>query len=689
MLDTEQQGDDISAGDMLSDKDIAKTFIDLKAAISQQFNKMLQHELFISKANKNELWDTYLSSFPEGSNPIYRERTQHDCNCCKQFIRSAGNTLAIINDELVSIWDIDIGGHYQVVANAMSSLTKLKGIENIFLHDTRDVGTDKSHEHGENGIITWDHFHHELTDKFIVSRASIATLKGKARTNNDVLKRSLEEITSDAIEVVIELIEQNSLYRGEEHLRTLNMLFELKNKYDDAINKDYFTWLSSLDLKGASAIRNTVIGTLLVDLSNGIDLEDAVRMFESKVAPQNYKRPTALITKSMIDKANATVQELGFEDALYRRFAIKGDISINDILFADRSIKEAAGVFDVIKDDVIAKKPKLDKIEKVTIGDFIKNIVPKATSIELYLENKHTNNLVNLIAPVHENIKNILKWDNNFSWSYNGEVTDSIRDRVKSAGGSVTGDLRCSLAWGNADDLDIHIKEPCGNEIFFSRKSNPVTGGRLDVDMNAGGRNNSVDPVENITWPNKDKMKEGIYTLIINNYNKRSNENLGFAVEVEFNGVVHTFNHPKAIANKKNVEVATFSYSKTEGLKIVKSIPSTAQSKEIWGINTNNFHKVSMIMHSPNRWNGAEYGNKHFFFMLDNCINPDKARGLYNEFLSNELTEHRKVFEILGAKLKAEKSTDQLAGVGFSSTQKNSVLCKVQGAFNRTVEIQF
>ena len=63
-----------------------------------------------------------------------------------------------------------------------------------------------------------------------------------------------------------------------------------------------------------------MIGTLLVDLASGVDLEAAVRSFESKVAPANYKRPTALITQSMIDSALEKLSELGLEDAVKETF---------------------------------------------------------------------------------------------------------------------------------------------------------------------------------------------------------------------------------------------------------------------------------------------------------------------------------------------------------------------------------
>ena len=75
--------------------------------------------------------------------------------------------------------------------------------------------------------------------------------------------------------------------------------------------------------------------------------------------------------------------------------------------------------------------------------------------------------------------------------------------------------------------------------------------------------------------------------------------------------------------------------------------------------------------------------------MLEDCINDGKARGFFNEFLTAELDQHRKVFEIVGSKMKAEDSPNQMSGLGFSSTQRNSVMCRVKGNFTRTIKITF
>ena len=96
-----------------------------------------------------------------------------------------------------------------------------------------------------------------------------------------------------------------------------------------------------------------------------------------------------------------------------------------------------------------------------------------------------------------------------------------------------------------------------------------------------------------------------------------------------------------------------------------------------------------MMMLSPNYWDEQKVGNKHFMFMLDNCVNPDSARGIYNEFLRGDLNDHRKVLEILADKTKCESNENQLSGLGFSSTKRASLICKVSGNFTRTLKINF
>lgn len=93
-------------------------------------------------------------------------------------------------------------------------------------------------------------------------------------------------------------------------------------------------------------------------------------------------------------------------------------------------------------------------------------------------------------------------------------------------------------------------------------------------------------------------------------------------------------------------------------------------------------------MNSPNHWK-EEVGNKHVFFVIEGAKNDETPRGFFNEFLKDELTKNRKVFEVLGSRLKVEPSDRQVTGVGFSTTQRNSIICRVDGTFKRTVKVNF
>ena len=72
------------------------TFRQFKEAVERQLQVMAgMGQLFRVDIPSDLVWETYLKSFPEGTNPIYRERTEHDCSCCRQFIRNIGNVVAI------------------------------------------------------------------------------------------------------------------------------------------------------------------------------------------------------------------------------------------------------------------------------------------------------------------------------------------------------------------------------------------------------------------------------------------------------------------------------------------------------------------------------------------------------------------------------------------------------------------
>jgi hypothetical protein len=109
----------------------------------------------------------------------------------------------------------------------------------------------------------------------------------------------------------------------------------------------------------------------------------------------------------------------------------------------------------------------------------------------------------------------------------------------------------------------------------------------------------------------------------------------------------------------------------------------------VYGLETNQFHKVNLVCLSPNHWEDNSVGNKHYFFMLDGCKCPTAIRGFHNENLLPELAQHRMVLEVLGATNMIEPAKKQLSGLGFNATVRDELIVKLQGTHKRMMKIKF
>jgi len=633
--------------------------------INSKFNSMTQNSLFKATIDRELLWSTYQDSFPEGENEIFRERRVHECNTCYAFIKKLGAIVTITPEgTLDSIWNVKgLSYPYDVVAEKMHSIVSSANIGSIFLSDESLVGKEYSFEETETTPIKWDHFYAVIPAKFISQ--SLATDRGEIETTVSVFNRALNEFTVESLETVIDLCD--TIYRGTEFKPTVAKFLEAKLTYEQS-NKALFIWQNYN--KYPARIRNSAIGTLIININEGMDLESAVKAYESVVAPENYKRTTAVVTEGMKKQALQTINELGLEPSLARRHAHIDDISFNNVLFASKeSAKLMKGsLSELLNSSSLAKVPT--NANTISIDKFIDTVLPNSTKVEVLVENRHVSNFVSLVAPINPEAPNILKWNNNFSWSYNGEVTDSMKERVAAAGGKTNGYLRFSIQWNEdkmdqQNDLDAHCECPEGHIYFRNAR------GRLDVDITRPKGNIAV---ENITWPDLKSLRNGKYEFFVNDFSK--NNKKGFRAQLEINGEIKEYEYPKAIT--KDVPVVTVIVLDGK-LSVIEHIKSSTQQKVEWDVSTYQYKQVSTIMLSPNFWDEQAIGNKHYFFMLDGCKNPSDVRGFYNEFLSNELAPHRKTFEMLSSKMKCEPTEEQLSGLGFSSTQSNNLHVKVDG----------
>ncbi len=657
-------------------------FDKLRQKLQANFAELAKGTLYQVEIDRDKIWEIYLAAFSE------ENRQPNNCRCCRSYLRQYGGIVGIKDGKMVSLWDFDPDDEeFNNSIKALSEYVHSLPISGIFLNPEAKCGTEKNRDRNK-GVI-WQHYYVQLPPKFV--SANPGTAQGNATANKDVLKRSLEEIKDDAVSTTLELIGQNSLYRGQEFKGMLTEFQKLKEGYKKtkAKLKDNFCWDQSTKVSQAvSRINNSAIGTLLKDLSAGEDLDKAVSAFERVTAPSNYKRPTALVTPKMVEQAKQRLLELNLVGALERRILSDRDLTAANALWSHRASGVATlDVFDAIKRDVTINPKTLTKVEEISIKDFIEKVLPTSKSVKVLVENSHLGNFVTLVGPKVNDGATLFKWGNNFSWSYSGQVADAIKERVKAAGGNVAGVLRVSLSWNNFDDLDLSVIEPNGYKIYYGNKRMlSPSQGQLDVDANAG-YGSTRTPVENIYWTNL-PTKEGRYKINVNQFRYQEAMTPGFEVEVEFQGETYNFSSNTNGSTGKNFLIAEFDYSQKDGVKFVGDVSSKYAAKNKWGITTGQFHRVKSICLSPNHWDNS-IGNKHYFFLLDGCKSDDAPRPFYNEFLKTELDQDRKVFEVLGSKCKVEVSDSELSGLGFSETIKGYIFVEVESAFKRTLKIKF
>ena len=99
-------------------------------------------------------------------------------------------------------------------------------------------------------------------------------------------------------------------------------------------------------------------------------------------------------------------------------------------------------------------------------------------------------------------------------YTQNNDFTDTT-DVVKNAERiGWNGGLKVTLLWNFMGDIDLHVKQPNGREIYYNDNRDANTGGYLDVDNMEGGNGSA----ENIYWENPPK---GNYTVSLVYINRR------------------------------------------------------------------------------------------------------------------------------------------------------------------------
>lgn len=98
-----------------------------------------------------------------------------------------------------------------------------------------------------------------------------------------------------------------------------------------------------------------------------------------------------------------------------------------------------------------------------------------------------------------------------------------------------TGDVQITLIWNHDSDMDLHVIDPAGEEIYYANPTSD-SGGELDVDA-IPDEGEAGPHVENIFWP-PDGAPPGLYTAFVHHFDSYTGAAGSYTLEIRVGGVV-------------------------------------------------------------------------------------------------------------------------------------------------------
>jgi hypothetical protein len=137
---------------------------------------------------------------------------------------------------------------------------------------------------------------------------------------------------------------------------------------------------------------------------------------------------------------------------------------------------------------------------------------------------------------------------------------DSMEVRLAKAGAQ-TGKIQVSLFWNTCDDIDLHVVYAPGNGysdlINWQNRYSKLSGGILDVDMNAQGPHN-YKCVENVFWPNN--VPRGFFIVKAHFYKSFSNNRrVPITIRVKIDNKIEVYNN-SVILGQSPIIIQRFRY---------------------------------------------------------------------------------------------------------------------------------
>lgn len=413
------------------------------------------HHWYRSTINPDELWEAYLSGF---SDPEIRQ--QHNCHCCKSFIKKYGGLVTTKGKELFSpLWPeyTDTNLYSESLENIHKLFNANRcSIKYPFYTDREILGTRDDDE-------GWTHFWVQ-TRAFQYHRGPTKHAAEKFQEHK-MLVEYLHSMELNTISIAKDIFQSDSTLARSKHAGMANWLLDIR-RYVSTLGysneRRNYLWHVAMNAPiGYCHIKNTVVGTFIEDIEKH-GIEEAKRKLNAMMNPLQYQRPQAAPTEGNIRAAEALFQKMNLGPSLERRYANLQDIQ--EFLWKPAVREEKAqGLFSHLsKEHKKMELPKDSYINNISWVVFARDVLPQAKSIRIKLNG--TLNFAGLVTAVHADAEPILQWDrkehrNPVSWYvYHGGSRPSTWALVDGEWADIVGVTLMPSNWnGCKSDFSKHV----------------------------------------------------------------------------------------------------------------------------------------------------------------------------------------------------------------------------------------
>lgn len=407
--------------------------------LQARFESNLQNADNIFRTSPANLAEEYVSNIPEDS------RQHYNCNACRNFLRRFGN-LVIVDDAgkaKSAMWDAeDALSEHKAAVSKIKSLVEKSIITGVFYSSSEYLGEafDGYNEYGGNK--TYKHLNVQLPSEhvrqyspvktdyqaesevlqnfknvqsvlFHTSNTSDSKEKGQVNFNDSVYQKAIALIrTSLSLEV------------AQKHMGCLQFILDLRKKLD---TKNHLThrsvrkalvWKAVANApKGFCHPRSNVTWKLLDDIDSGMDDSRAMNAFKRTISSDVYMRPQAPPSTGTVKRAEEIFEKMNLKESLPRRFARLEELQTywKPKPEAVSGNSQTAGIFGHLetKENKGAKTNLIEvsNSQPMTFVKFIKDILPTAEKIELFIPSGRKIPIAGILTAVNPEAPPILKWD--------------------------------------------------------------------------------------------------------------------------------------------------------------------------------------------------------------------------------------------------------------------------------------